>query len=279
MPVTLDVVGKTMTPLTFEYTDRDVILYALGVGAGTDELQYVYEQAPLKVIPTFGVVPAFPALMGLNTLMTFNPIMLLHGEQRIEIRKPFPPKGSVTTTGKIRNIWDKGSGAVVVIDAETTDEKGDVLCVNTFGAFLRGEGGFGGERGPSGPRNVPPERAPDAVVEMATLPQQAAIYRLSGDRNPLHIDPNFAKMAGYDRPILHGLCSFGHVARAVIQKFCGGDSDKLKDLEVRFAGPVFPGETLVIEMWRDSDTRVLLQVKTAQRGEVCLSSGAATIAG
>jgi 3-hydroxyacyl-CoA dehydrogenase/3a,7a,12a-trihydroxy-5b-cholest-24-enoyl-CoA hydratase len=279
MPVTLDVVGKTMTPLTFEYTDRDVILYALGVGAGTDELQYVYEQAPIKVIPTFGVVPAFPALMGLNSLMTFNPIMLLHGEQRIEVRKPFPAKGKVTTTGKVKNIWDKGSGAVVVIDAETVDESGDVLCVNTFGAFLRGEGGFGGERGPSGPRNVPPERAPDAVVEMATLPQQAAIYRLSGDRNPLHIDPNFAKMAGYDRPILHGLCSFGHVARAVIQKFCGGDADKLKDLEVRFAGPVFPGETLVVEMWRESATRILLQVKTAQRGEVCLSSGAATIAG
>jgi len=277
MPVTLDIVGKTMTPLTFEYTDRDVILYALGVGAGTDEPQYVYEQG-LKVIPTFGVVPAFPALMGLNQLMTFNPIMLLHGEQRIEVRKPFPPRGGkVTTTGSIKNIWDKGSGAVVMIDAETVDEKGDVLCVNTFGAFLRGEGGFGGERGPSGPRNVPPERAPDAVVEMATLPQQAAIYRLSGDRNPLHIDPNFAKMAGYDRPILHGLCSFGHVARAVIQKFCGGDPDRLTGLEVRFSGVVFPGETLVTEMWRESDTRLVLQAKTAQRGEVCLSSGAATV--
>jgi len=276
MPITLDVVGKTMTPTTFEYTDRDVILYALGVGAGTDELQYVYEQG-LKVIPTFGVAPAFPALMGLNTLITFNPMMLLHGEQRIVVNKPFPPKGKVTTTGKIKNIWDKGSGAVVVIDAETADEKGDVICINTFGVFLRGEGGFGGERGPSGPRNVPPERAPDAVVEMQTLPQQAAIYRLSGDRNPLHIDPNFAKMAGFDRPILHGLCSFGHVARAVIQKFCGGDPDRLKELEVRFSGPVFPGETLITEMWRESDTRIILQAKT-QRGEVCLSSGTATVA-
>ena len=276
MPVTLDVVGKTMAPTTFEYTDRDVILYALGVGAGTDELQYVYEQG-LKVIPTFGVAPAFPALMGLNTLISFNPMMLLHGEQRIVVKKPFPPKGKVTTTGKIKNIWDKGSGAVVVIDAETADEKGDVICINTFGVFLRGEGGFGGERGPSGPRNVPPERAPDAVVEMQTLPQQAAIYRLSGDRNPLHIDPNFAKMAGFDRPILHGLCSFGHVARAVIQKYCGGDPDRLKELEVRFSGPVFPGETLITEMWKESDTQIILQAKT-QRGEVCLSSGAAVVA-
>jgi len=276
MPITLDVVGKTMAPTTVEYTDRDVILYALGVGAGTDELQYVYEQG-LKVIPTFGVAPAFPALMGLNTLISFNPMMLLHGEQRIVVKKTFPPKGKVTTTGKIKNIWDKGSGAVVVIDAETADEKGDVICINTFGVFLRGEGGFGGERGPSGPRNVPPERAPDAVVEMQTLPQQAAIYRLSGDRNPLHIDPNFAKMAGFDRPILHGLCSFGHVARAVIQKYCGGDPDRLKELEVRFSGPVFPGETLITELWKESDTRIILHAKT-QRGEVCLSSGAATIA-
>jgi 3-hydroxyacyl-CoA dehydrogenase/3a,7a,12a-trihydroxy-5b-cholest-24-enoyl-CoA hydratase len=277
MPVSLEAVGKKMTPTTFEYTDRDVILYALGVGASTDELQYVYEQG-LKVLPTFGVVPAFPALMGLNNLMTFNPVMLLHGEQRIEVKKPFPAKGKVTTTGSIRNIYDKGSGALVVIDAETVDEQGAVLCVNTFGAFLRGEGGFGGERGPSGPRNVPPERAPDAVVEMPTLPQQAAIYRLSGDRNPLHIEPNFAKMAGYDRPILHGLCSFGHVARAVIQKFCGGDPDRLKELEVRFVGVVFPGDTLITEMWKESDTRLLLQAKT-QRGEVVLGSGAATIAG
>jgi 3-hydroxyacyl-CoA dehydrogenase/3a,7a,12a-trihydroxy-5b-cholest-24-enoyl-CoA hydratase len=277
MPVSLDAVGKKMAPTTFEYTDRDVILYALGVGAGTDELQQVYEQG-LKVLPTFGVVPAFPALMGLNNLMTFNPVMLLHGEQRIEVKKPFPAKGKVTTTGSIRNIYDKGSGAVVVIDAETVDEQGAVICVNTFGAFLRGEGGFGGDRGPSGPRNVPPDRAPDAVVEMRTLPQQAAIYRLSGDRNPLHIDPNFAKMAGYDRPILHGLCSFGHVGRAIIQKFCGGDPDGLKELEVRFVGVVFPGDTLITEMWKESDTRLLLQAKT-QRGEVALGSGAATIAG
>ncbi len=276
MPVTLDVVGKKMVPTKFEYTDRDVILYALGLGAGIDELQFVYEQG-LKVLPTFGVVPAFPALMGLGNLITFNPIMLLHGEQRIVVKKPFPLKGQVTTTGTIANVWDKGSGALVVIDAETVDDNGDVLCVNTFGTFLRGEGGFGGERGPSGPRNVPPERAPDAVVEMPTLPQQAAIYRLSGDRNPLHIDPNFAKMAGYDRPILHGLCSFGHVARAVIQKYCGGDPDRLKELEVRFAGVVFPGDTIITEMWRESDTRLILQAKT-QRGEVSLSSGAAVLA-
>jgi len=275
MAIDLSLVGQKLPPSTFEYDDRDVMLYALGVGAGTDELQYVYERG-LKVIPTFGVVPAFPALMSLVTVGKINPVMLLHGEQRIEMKKPFPVAAKVTTESTVKAIYDKGRGALVVADAETKDEAGEVLCVNTFGAFIRGEGGFGGDRGPSGPRNVPPERPPDEVVEMETLPQQAAIYRLSGDRNPLHIDPNFAKMAGYDQPILHGLCSFGHVARAVIQKYCGGDPDQLKVLEVRFSGVVIPGDKIITEMWKESDTQIILQAKT-QRGEVVLSSAAATV--
>jgi len=276
MALDLSLVGQKLPPSTFEYDDRDVMLYALGVGAGTDELQYVFERG-LKVIPTFGVVPAFPALMSLVTVGKINPVMLLHGEQRIEVKKPFPPAAKVTTVSTVRAIYDKGRGALVVVDAETTDEAGEVLCVNTFGIFIRGEGGFGGDRGPSGPRNVPPERPPDEVVEMGTLPQQAAIYRLSGDRNPLHIDPNFAKMAGYDQPILHGLCSFGHVCRAVIQKYCGGDPDRFKALEVRFSGVVLPGDKIITEMWKESDTEIILQAKT-QRGEVVLSNAAATVA-
>jgi len=276
MTIDLSLVGQKLPPTTFEYNDRDVMLYALGVGAGTDELQYVFERG-LKVIPTFGVVPAFPALTSLVSVGKINPVMLLHGEQRIEVKKPFPIAAKVTTVATVKAIYDKGRGALVVTDAETKDEAGEAICVNTFGAFIRGEGGFGGDRGPSGPKNVPPERAPDEVAEMQTLPQQAAIYRLSGDRNPLHIDPNFAKMAGYDKPILHGLCSFGHVARAVIQKYCGGDSDRLKVLDVRFSGVVFPGDTIITEMWKESDSQIILQAKT-QRGEVVLSSAAATVA-
>jgi len=276
MAVTLEAVGKKLPVTTFEYTERDVILYALGVGAGLNELQYVYEPG-LKVIPTFGVVPAFPALLGMGSVMQFNPVMVLHGEQRVELRKPFPTKGKLTTSGTIKAIYDKGSGALVSVEAETADENGDVVCVNTFGVFIRGEGGFGGERGPSGARNVPPERPPDEVVEMETLPQQALIYRLSGDRNPLHADPNVAKMAGYDRPILHGLCTFGHAARAIIQRCCGGDPDRLKGFEVRFSGVVFPGDKIITEMWRESDTRVIVQTKT-QRGDVVLSNAAATVA-
>jgi 3-hydroxyacyl-CoA dehydrogenase/3a,7a,12a-trihydroxy-5b-cholest-24-enoyl-CoA hydratase len=277
MAIDLSLVGQKLPPTTFEYNDRDVILYALGVGAGTDELQYVFERG-LKVIPTFGVVPAFPALASLVTVGKINPVMLLHGEQRVEVKKPFPVTAKVTTESIVKAIFDKGRGALVVAEAETKDEAGEVICVNTFGAFVRGEGGFGGDRGPSGPKNVPPERTPDEVVEMETLPQQAAIYRLSGDRNPLHIDPSFAKMAGYDKPILHGLCTFGHVARAVIQKYCGGDPDRLKELDVRFSGVVFPGETIVTEMWKESGTQIIVQAKTKERGEVVLSSAAATVA-
>jgi 3-hydroxyacyl-CoA dehydrogenase/3a,7a,12a-trihydroxy-5b-cholest-24-enoyl-CoA hydratase len=277
MAIDLGLVGQKLPPSTFEYTDKDVILYALGVGAGTNELQYVFEKG-LKVIPTFGIVPAHPALPALVSAAKINLAMLLHGEQRIEVKKPFPAQGKLTVVGTVKAIYDKGSGALVVVDAETIDEAGEVLCVNTFGMFIRGEGGFGGDRGPSGPKNVPPERAPDEVVEMETLPHQAAIYRLSGDRNPLHIDPNFAKMAGYDQPILHGLCTFGHVARAVIQRYCGGDPDRFKALEVRFSGVVFPGETIVTEMWKESGTQIIVQAKTKERGEVVLSSAAATVA-
>jgi 3-hydroxyacyl-CoA dehydrogenase/3a,7a,12a-trihydroxy-5b-cholest-24-enoyl-CoA hydratase len=276
MALDLSVVGKPFAPMTFEYTDREVMLYALGIGAGTDDLEFTFEKN-LKVYPTFAVIPAFSALAGLGQVLTFNWAMLLHGEQHIELKGPIPPAGKLTTVGVVRAIYDKGSGALVVVDAETKDGDGKPLFVNTFGAFIRGEGGFGGDRGPGGPKNVAPQRAPDAVVEMQTRPDQALIYRLSGDRNPLHADPDFAKLAGFDRPILHGLCSFGHAGRAVLKTFCGNDPARLKSLEVRFSGAVFPGDTIVTEMWKESDTQVILQCKT-QRGDVVLSSAAATVA-
>ncbi len=277
MPVNLSMVGKKLDSTQFVYEERDVMLYALGVGAGTDELQFTYER-DLQVLPTFGVIPAFPALFAMGSAMSVNPMMVLHGEQRIELYAPIPSSGTLTTTPTIRAIYDKGKGALLVVDAETVDSKGKLLFKNTFGAFARGEGGFGGERGPSGPKNVPPERKPDAVVEMATLPQQALIYRLSGDRNPLHADPEFAKMAGYERPILHGLCSFGHVGRAVLRAFCAMDPTRLKALDVRFAGVVFPGETIVTEMWKTAAGELIVQAKTKERGEVVISAASATVA-
>ena len=277
MPVDLSAIGKKLPSSTYDYTEREIMLYALGVGVGTDELQFVYER-DLKVLPTFAVIPAFPALFSMVAAMDVNPVMVLHGEQRIDLRGPIPTRGRLTTTPTIRAIYDKGKGALVVIDAETVDERGEILFTNTFGAFARGEGGFGGERGPSGPRNVPPDRPPDATVEMTTLPQQALIYRLSGDMNPLHADPDFAKMAGYDRPILHGLCTFGHVGRAVLKTYCDNEPARFKGFEVRFSGVVFPGETIVTEMWKESADRVVVQVRVRERpGDQVISAASVTI--
>lgn len=277
MPIDLSVVGKRLPPITHTYTERDVMLYALGVGAGTDDLQFTYER-DLRVLPTFGVIAAFPAMFSLGPVMQVNPMMVLHGEQRIELHAPIPTRGTLTTTPTVRAIYDKVKGALIIVDAETVDEKGKPIFKNTFGTFARGEGGFGGDRGPSGPRNVPPDRQPDAVVEMITLPQQALIYRLSGDMNPLHADPDFAKMGGFDRPILHGLCTFGHVGRAILRSCCGNDPVRLKALDVRFAGVVFPGETIVTEMWKTGGSDVIVQAKTKERGEVVISAACATIA-
>ncbi|MGH7897378.1 MAG: MaoC/PaaZ C-terminal domain-containing protein [Candidatus Binatia bacterium] len=276
MPVNLEVVGKKLESSTYEYAEKDVILYALGVGCGPEALQFVYEQ-DLKVLPTFAVVPAFPALFAMGSAMQVNPMMVLHGEQRIELHAPIPTSGELTTTPTIKGIYDKGKGALVVTETETVDEKGKLLFKNVFGTFARGEGGFGGDRGPSGPRNVPPERKPDRVVEMKTQPQQALLYRLSGDMNPLHADPGFAKMGGFETPILHGLCTFGHVGRAVLQSYCADDPARFKDFEVRFSGVVYPGETIVTEMWEEKPGRVLVQARTKERGEPVINSAAATV--
>lgn len=264
--------GIELPPTTFEYDERDVMLYAVGVGAS--ELEFVYERG-LKVLPTFAVVPAFPAMMGLTAAVEVNPVMILHGEQRIKLHKPIPTKGRLTTAGKVSGVYDKGKGALVVVEAETKDEQGEVLFVNTSGVFVRGAGGFGGERGPEA-GNKPPDRAPDKTVEMQTLPIQAIIYRLSGDRNPLHIDPAFAKMAGYDTPILHGLCTMGHVGRAVLGSYCDNEPARLAGIEVRFSGVVFPSDSIITEMWDEGGGRIVIQAKT-QRGEVVISNAAATV--
>ena len=277
MSVNLSVVGKKLEPSVYEYSEKDVILYALGVGCGREQLPFVYEQ-DLKVLPTFAVIPAFPALFAMGNAVDVNPMMVLHGEQRIELCAPIPTSGKLTTTPTVSAIYDKGKGALVVIETETVDAKGTLLFKNTFGAFARGVGGFGGDRGPSGPRNVPPDRKPDRTVEMKTLEQQALLYRLSGDMNPLHADPSFAKIGGFDTPILHGLCTFGHVGRAVLESYCGSDPSRLKDFEVRFAGVVYPGETIVTEMWEGEGGRIIVQAKTKERGDAVVNSAAATVA-
>jgi 3-hydroxyacyl-CoA dehydrogenase/3a,7a,12a-trihydroxy-5b-cholest-24-enoyl-CoA hydratase len=278
MPVDLRVVGRPLESAPYAYDEQDVILYALGVGCGADELGFVYEQE-LKTLPTFAVVPMFPAfLTALGAGLQVNPMMVVHGEHRIELPRALPTRARVTTTPTIRAIYDKGSGALMVVDLDTVDAEGRLLFRNVFTAFARGEGGFGGERGPSGAKHVPPDRTPDAVATFRTLPQQALLYRLSGDRNPIHVDPRVAAAVGFARPILHGLCTFGYVGRAVMAAYAGGDPAHLRDLEVRFAGVVYPGETLVVEMWGEGDARIIVRARTEERGEPVITNAAATVA-
>lgn len=273
--------GAPLPELTFEYDHKTVILYALGVGAGADpdDLKFCYENAPsamtpdapanekFAVLPTFGVVPPFPALMQIFDVdgLEINPLMILHGEQYLEVRKqPNPQGGKLTTRPKVASIYDKGKMALIELEAETVDESGDVVYFNRFGTLVRGEGGFGGDKAPVVENNVP-DRAPDKVFEQATLPQQALLYRLSGDPNPLHADPGFATMAGFEKPILHGLCTFGFACRAVLKECCDNDPTKFKSVFVRFSRPVLPGETIITEMWDTGDGKILFQAKTKER--------------
>ena len=276
MPVTSDAVAKKLPSMDHSWTDRDVMLYALGVGAGPDELCYTYENADLRVLPTFAVVPAFSAISGMGSVMTFNPMMVLHGEQRIELHRPIPTAGMVTTESEVVHVWDKGKGAVVVLEARSVDSKGEPLFTNTFTTFLRGEGGFGGDRGPSGPKYEAPDRPPDREVDLPTRPDQALLYRLNGDRNPLHADPGFASMAGFPKPILHGLCTYGFVGRAIMNEFCGQDPSRFRSFDARFAGVVYPGETIAASFWQEG-SRVHVRATTRERKEPVLEQAVAEI--
>lgn len=265
----------------YAWNRDDVILYHLGVGAGvpaTDpgELEYTYEKN-LKVLPSFGVIPVFGAMGGLGSVegLSFNFAMLLHGEQDITLHQPIPPEAKVVNKGRVAELWDKGKACLCVLEVETTLESGEPLFTNRFSLFLRGEGGFGGEPGPKAGHDKP-ERKPDGVIETPTLPQQALIYRLSGDKNPLHADPDFAKMAGFDKPIIHGLCSFGIVCKAIVDEVLGGDVTKVARYQVRFRGVGFPGETYLTSYWKEGD-KIIIEASSKERGEVVISNAAITL--
>lgn len=264
------------------YDERDLALYALGVGAARDaldanDLKFAYELGDgFQALPTYAVIPPVNAMLALIKEgraipgIRFGLETVLHGEQYTEVFLPLPPKAKLKHVMRVKAAYDKAPNAVIVFATETFDEHGNKLAYNEISSFVRGIGGWGGERGPSGEVNAPPTRAPDATLEEHVDPNQALLYRLSGDWNPLHADPAFAQAFGFDKPILHGLCTFGIAGRHVINAFCDGDARRFKSIKVRFAESVYPGETLVTQMWKESDTRIVFETRVKERHKLVL---------
>ena len=269
MAIDPSAVGLSGGPVERSWTSKDCLLYAVGVGAGLDELQFATEKNQ-QVLPTFAVIVGGGG-SPLNQVGEFNMAMLVHGEQGIELFKPIPVDGAVRSTGKIDAIWDKGSGAVVETSSDSSDAAtGELLFKTTSSMFIRGAGGFGGERGPV-TEKFAFDRQPDHQVEYATRPDQALTYRLSGDRNPLHSDPEFAKLGGFDTPILHGLCTYGFTGRALLHTLCDSNPARFKSMTGRFSRPVIPGDVLTISMWVEGNS-AKFQTHT-QEGDVVLDQG------
>jgi acyl dehydratase len=277
------------TGLEARYGDREVMLYALGVGFQRDpmneaELPFTYE-SNLQVVPTFAtVIPSGRTRdggTGANMMAGINYLMVVHGEQRLRIHKPLPPAAEVVSDSRILGIWDKGKdkGAIIVNERVVKEKAtGDKLATLVSTIFARGDGGFGGPKEGAPEPHPIPTRAPDLVHSCDTRPDQAFLYALSGDRNPLHRDPKVAKMAGFPRPILHGLCSYGTACRAVISTLAKYDATRIASFDVRFSAPVFPGETIVTEMWVDGSV-VSFRSKLKERDVVVLNNGKCTLAG
>lgn len=275
-PISSDLVGLQFDPAPFSWTSKDVILYALGVGAKPEsELDYVFEGRGPRVLPTYAVIPGMLSMGGLIQNVDINFAMLLHGEQAIWLEREIPPEGKVRVTGRVAEVWDKGKAAVIGCEGRVEDDKG-LMFTTRATLFIRGAGGFGGERGPSAANvNQPPERDPDHVVEDIVRPEQGAIYRLSGDPNPIHIDPDFAKMAGFEAPFLHGLCTYGFVGRAILKTLCQGDPARFKSLEARFADQVYYGDSIITRLWVAQPGEAIVQAVT-QKGNVVLSQAKTT---
>jgi 3-hydroxyacyl-CoA dehydrogenase/3a,7a,12a-trihydroxy-5b-cholest-24-enoyl-CoA hydratase len=278
-------VGYRPPPFTVAYDERDVALYALGVGAPADpldpdELKFVYELsgAGFVALPTFSTLAlsrmVTALLGGLPGVPPFNPMLLVHGEHAMTTYRPTPTRGTLEVRPHVSAVYDKGSGALIVIDLDVYVEDAEIAR-HQASLFIRGLGGFGGERGASSVEWTP-DRTPDATHEERTSPAQGLLYRLSGDSNPLHADPALAALGGFDRPILHGLCSYGYAARAILRHLCGNDPARLRALRARFAKPVFPGETLRTDLWRAGE-QIFFRTSVVERGEVALSHGVARI--
>lgn len=278
MALNLNIVGKKSDPVPFTYDKDRVILYALGIGAGMDEFNFIYEKN-LQVIPTFAVVSFMSSF--LEKFLTYSNINLyglLHGEHEIILHRPIPISGTLYTSTLCKSIFDKGDkGAVLNINFETRNESGDLIFENQVLVVDLTAGNFGGERGPKKVVMTPPEdKAPDFSVSYKIPLAQCALYRLSGDKNPLHIDPEFAKKVGFNRPILHGLCSMGYSCRAILHSICQGDPNRMKSFSVRFVNAVYPGDTLTTQGWKTGLNQYIIQTIN-QDGKIVLGNAMTSI--
>lgn len=265
------------------YTENDSILYALGIGFGQEptnpqQLKYVYEKN-MQTFPTMAVVLGYPGFWMKDPKTGVNWVKLVHGEQRLKIHKPLPTSGRVIGRGRITHVIDKGAdkGALVLSERTLQDPEGNLYVTTNSTTFCRGDGGLSQSDEAPAALQATPDRAPDLVCELPTLPQAALIYRLCADNNPLHADLEVAASAGFPRPILHGLCTYGVAARAIVQAACNNDATRLTQMDTRFSSPVFPGETLVCEMWRDGTEAIRFRAKVKERDIMVLSHGYAGI--
>jgi acyl dehydratase len=280
MPIDLD--AALDAPARTEelaWTERDVLLYHLSLGAGRGEdpeLAYTYEQS-LRVLPTFAMVAGQGISAGARRTtgielpgVRVDLRRILHGGQELTVHRPIPVSGHAVRTTRVADVWDKGRAAVVVLESLVTDPDGAPLWTSRMNLWARGEGGFGGDPGPTEDAALP-DRSPDHVLETPTWPGQARLYRLNGDLNPLHVDPGVARAAGFDQPILHGLASYGLVAKAIVDGLLGGDPDRLRGYGVRFAGALVPGQTLRTAVWREGERLVLAAACAERDGAPVLS--------
>ena len=273
MPINPEAVGAKGAPTKRSWTSKDALLYAVGIGAGTDELQYTTENTKnidQKVFPTFAVIVGGGGIP-MREVGSFNPTLMVHGEQGIELLSEIPAEGEIESVGECTAIYDKGSAAVLEFTSESKNvATGEVLLRTRTSLFCRGEGGWGGDRGPSEKIQFP-SRPSDQQVSYKTREDQALTYRLSGDRNPLHSDPSFAAMGGFEKPILHGLCTYGFTGRGLLNEICGGDAGRFKSMNARFSKPVFPGDTLTVSIWVDGSEALFKT--TNQNGDVVIDQG------
>ncbi len=268
--IDLGLIGKKCGPIPFEYTWKDVVVYALGIGAQTEDLQFIYESAQggLKVFPTFATVMGTDVFAELFKDVKVDFSRFIHGEEAVRLQRAIPPEGKVFVEGEVTNIYDKVKGALIIWRLKVITNADELLAEAEHGIFYVGAGGFGGDPGPRSEALEPPQGAQSSFTASYHVPEnQAALYRLNGDLNPLHLDPDFARMGGFPRPILHGLCTYGYAARAIVLSVCDGDPARFKEFKARFSGVVYPGDTLVTEGWIDKDDRYFIRSRT-DRGVV-----------